>query len=320
MRRVLIAAAIVGLSCLPAAAQPRTDFSKVEVKTTALGEGVYLLGWGSGASLVLTGADGVLLVDASVAQMVDHIEAAVARVSHKPIRFVVNTHAHADHFGGNEALAKAGAVVIAHDNVRRRMAKGWYIAAFNQTIPPSSPGALPTITYVDAMTIHLDGETVELIHAPFAHTDSDSLVYFRRANVIHASGTFGPGQTYPFFDLSSGGSLAGMISAEATILSLADDRTRVIPDEGEPETKAAIQASHDMLVTVRARVQKLIDEGKSEDEAVAAKPTQDLDGQWVHKGGFITGDVMTRLAYESLKGITPPTAPPSTRPAPTANQ
>ena len=311
MRRVLIAAALAALCGSPAAAQPRTDFSKVQIKTTDLGNGVYLLGWPGGDSLVLTGADGVLLVDASVPQMVDNIKAAIARLSDKPIRYVVNTHAHADHFGGNEALAKAGAVVVAQDNVRGRMAKGWYIAAFNQTIPPSAPGALPAVTYSDAMTIRLDGETVELIHAPMAHTDSDSLVYFRRANVIHASGTFGNDTTYPFYDLSSGGSLAGVIAAEERILSLADDRTRVIADEGEPSSKAAIQASHDMLVTLRANVQKLIDAGMSEEQVVAAKPTRDLDTTWVHQGGFLTGDVAARMAYQSLKGIKPPTAPPA---------
>ncbi len=313
MKRVLIAAAVVALCHSTAAAQPRTDVSKLEIKTTDLGFGVYLLGWTGGDSLVLTGPDGVLLVDAAVAPMVDNLKAAIARLSDQPIRFVINTHAHADHFGGNEALAKAGALVVAQDNVRTRMAKGNYIAAFNQTIPPSAPGALPTITYADAMTIHLDGETVELIHAPHAHTDSDSLVYFRRANVIHASGTFGADTTYPFFDLSSGGSLSGVIAAEEKILSLADDRTKVIPDEGEPATKGAIQASHDMLLKVRARVQTLIRKGKSEAEAEAARPTRDLDGRWVPKGGFITGDVFTRMAYDSLKGIKPPTAPTAVR-------
>jgi glyoxylase-like metal-dependent hydrolase (beta-lactamase superfamily II) len=251
----------------------------------------------------------VLLVDTSVAPMGDKIKAAIARVSDKPIKLIINTHAHADHFGANEALAKGGARIIAHDNLRERMAKGQYLSAFNQTIPPSPPAALPTLTYADAMTLHFDGETVQLFHPPSAHTDNDTLVHFKRANVIHASGTIGGDGGYPFFDMSSGGSLAGMIVAEDKMLSLSDDKTRIVADEGDPATTETLKASRDMLVTLRARVQRLIDEGKSEDEAVATKPTKDFDGKWVHQGNFVTGDTMTRLAYQSLKGVRPPTAP-----------
>ena len=151
------------------------------------------------------------------------------------------------------------------------------------------------------MTLHFGGETVDLIHVPRAHTDNDSVVFFHRANVIHTSGTFGNDQTYTFFDISSGGSLSGTIAAQEKILALANERTRIIADEGEPSTRAALQASHDALVVVRARVQKLIDEGKSEEQAIAAKPLRDLDAAWVHAGGFLTGDVFTRMAYQSLK-------------------
>jgi len=293
---------------LPAAAQ-QIDYSKLEIKTTDLGHGVYLLGWQGGDSLILVGDDGVLLVDTSVALMGDKIKGAIAKVSDKPIKLIINTHAHADHFGANEALAKGGATIVAHDNLRERMAKGQYLAAFKQTIPPSPLAALPTLTYADAMTLHFDGETVQLFHPPGAHTDNDTLVHFKRANVIHASGTIGGDGGYPFFDMSSGGSLAGMIAAEDKMLSLADDKTRIVADEGDPASTETLKASRDMLVTLRARVQRLIDEGKSEDEAVATKPTKDFDGKWVHPGNFVTGDTMTRLAYQSLKGVRPPTAP-----------
>jgi glyoxylase-like metal-dependent hydrolase (beta-lactamase superfamily II) len=241
--------------------------------------------------------------------MGDKIRAAIARVSDRPIKLIINTHAHADHFGANEALAKGGAGIIAHDNLRERMAKGQYLSAFNQTIPPSPPAALPTLTYADAMTLHFDGETVQLFHPPSAHTDNDTLVHFKRANVIHASGTIGGDGGYPFFDMSSGGSLAGMIVAEDKMLSLSDDKTRIVADEGDPATIETLKASRDMLVTLRARVQKLIDDGTSEDEAVAAKPTKDFDGKWVHQGNFVTGDTITRLAYQSLKGVRPRTTP-----------
>ena len=311
MKSILIAGAVLACVAAPAAAQ-QTDWSKVEIKTTELGHGVHFLNWQGGDSLVLTGPDGVLLVDTSVPQMGGKLTAAVARLTDKPIRYVVNTHAHADHFGANEAMAKAGAVIIAHDNLRKRMADGQYIAAFNQTIPPSPPAALPVITFADAIALHLDGETVDLIHVPNAHTDSDAIVHFRTADVVHMSGAYGPGGTYPFYDISSGGSLKGVIAVQERVLAFADDNTRIVGDEGEPGSRRDLQAQHDMLVKVRDRVQKLIDQGKTEAEVIAAKPTADLDPVWVPKGGFLSGDVATRMAYQSLKGIQP--QPPARRP------
>ena len=275
------------------------DYSRLEIKTTNLGNGVYLLNWQGGDSLILVGDDGVLLVDTSVAAMGDKIEAAIAKVSDKPIKLIVNTHAHADHFGANQALAKDGATIVAHETLRERMAKGF--TAFNRAIPPAPAAALPTVTYTDAMTLFFNGETVQLFHPPNAHTDSDTLVHLKRANVIHASGTIGGDGGYVFFDIASGGSLAGTIAAEDKMLSLADDNTRIIADEGDPASTATLKASRDMLVALRTRVQQLIDEGKSEDEAVAAKPTKDFDARWVHQGNFLTNDAMTRMAYQSLK-------------------
>jgi cyclase len=301
VRRVLLAAALAALACSPGFSQARIDYAKLEIKTIDLGHGVYYLGWQGGDSLFLVGDDGVLLVDTAVAQLGDKIKAAIARVSDKPIRLVVITHAHADHFGANELMAKGGAVIVGHEKLRERMEKGQYLAAFKQTIPPSPPAALPVITYADAMTIHFGGETVQLIHAPRAHTDNDTLVYFKRANVVHASGTFGGDRSYPFFDMSSGGSLAGTIGAEEKMLSMADDKTRVVADEGDPGSTAGLKASHDMLVTLRARVQKLIDEGKTEDQAVAEKPAKDLDARWAQQGSPVNGDFYTRLVYQSLK-------------------
>jgi len=305
----LLAAALAALPCWPAVAQPKIDYSKLEIKTTDLGHGVYLLGWQGGDSLILVGEDGVLLVDTSVAQMGEKIKAAIARVSDKPIRLVINTHAHADHFGANELMAQGGALIVGQEKLRERMAKGQYLAAFKQTIPPSPPAALPAVTYADTLTIHFDGETVQLFHSPRAHTDNDTLVYFKRANVIHASGTFGGDRSYPFFDMSSGGSLAGTIAAEEKMLSLSDDKTRVVADEGDPGSREGLKASHDMLVTLQARVQKLIDEGKSEDQVVADKPTKDLDARWAQQGSPFNGDFYTRLVYQSLKPVRPPTKP-----------
>jgi len=308
VRRVLLMAAVAALPCA-AVAQGQIDYSKLEITTMGLGHGLYYLGWRGGDSLFLVGDDGILLVDTAVAQLGDKIKAAIARVSDKPIRLVINTHAHADHFGANELMAKGGALIVGHEKLRERMEKGQYLAAFRQTIPPSPPAALPTVTYASAMTIHFDGETVQLIHAPQAHTDNDTLVYFKRANVIHASGTFGGDRSYPFFDMSSGGSLAGTIAAEEKMLALSDGKTRVIADEGDPGSTEGLKASHDMLVTIRARVQKLIDEGKSEDQVVADKPTKDFDARWMTQGSPVNGDFYARLAYQSLKNGQPPKKP-----------
>src|SRR5262249_48002813 len=287
MRRAFTVATFATLCSSAAFAQPRVDYSQLEIKTTDFGHGVYLLGWQGGDSLILVGDEGVLLVDTSVAAMGDKIKAAIAKISDKPIKLVVNTHAHADHFGANEEMAKDGALIVAHEGLRERMANGQYLAAFNQTIPPSPPAALPAVTYTETMTLHFGDETVQLFHPPNAHTDNDTLVHFKRANVIHASGTFGGDGSYPFFDMSSGGSLTGLIGAEEKMLSLADDKTRIIADEGDPAGTEALKASRDMLVTVRARVQKLIDAGRSEDEAIASKPTKDLDARWVRQGAFL---------------------------------
>lgn len=299
------------LCCAPLLAQQPPDYSKYQIKTSDLGSGAYFLEWRGGDSLVLVANDGVVLVDTAVPQLTDKIKAAIAQITTKPLRYVIVTHAHFDHVGGNEVLAKAGAQIVAQANVRARMAKGQYIAAFNQTIPPAAPAALPVITYADSMTIHFGDETIELVHVPRAHTDGDSLVFFHKANVIHTSGTFGNDHTYTFFDMSSDGSLNGTIAAQERVLALANDQTRIIADEGAPSTKAAVQASHDTLVLVQRRVRQLVESGKSEEAAVAAKPTQDLDATWVHPGDFLTGDVYTRMAYESIKGIKPPTAPKS---------
>ncbi|HTR01476.1 MAG TPA: MBL fold metallo-hydrolase [Candidatus Acidoferrum sp.] len=308
MNRLAAITTLTLLCCAPCLAQPQIDYAKLDIKTTDLGHNLYLLNWQGGDSLFLVGDDGVLLVDTAVPQLGDKIKAAIAHVSAKPIRYVINTHAHADHFGSNELMAKGGAIIIGHDLLRERMVKGQYLASFNQTIPPSPPAAVPTITYTDTMTIHFGGETVELIHVPAAHMDNDTLVHFKRANVIHASGTVGD-RGYPFFDMSGGGSLAGTIAAEDKMLALADDNTRIIPDEGDPANKKFLQASRDALAAIKTRVQKLIDEGKDEAQTLAAKPSKDIDARLVPQGGFLSGDTITRMAYQSLKGIKPPARP-----------
>jgi glyoxylase-like metal-dependent hydrolase (beta-lactamase superfamily II) len=210
---------------------------------------------------------------------------------------VVNTHWHGDHTGGNENMGKVGALLVAHENVRRRMNTEQFTAAFNAKTPPSPDGALPVVTFADAITFHWNGDEIRVYHVPPAHTDGDSVVHFVKANVVHAGDLFFNGG-YPFVDVSSGGRIDGVIAAAERILAGIDDKTRLIPGHGPVATKADLQAYRDVLKTLRDRIAKLKADGKSRDEVIAAKPTADHDAKW--GTGFMKGDVFTGLVYDSL--------------------
>jgi len=273
------------------------DFEKVQITTTKVAEGVSMLSGAGGNIGVSTGADGVFLVDDEWAPMTAKVKAAVAALSDKPIRFVLDTHWHDDHTGGNKDLGEAGVLIVAHDNVRTRMSTEQFIAAFNMKVPPAPPRALPVVTFDDSVTFHLNGDEVHAFHVAPAHTDGDAVVHFRRANVVHAGDIFFNG-FYPFIDLSSGGSLRGMITASDRILSLANERTRIIPGHGPLGDRAALQAYRDMLVSVRDRIQPMITAGKTSAQVLAAKPTHDLDEKWGK--GFLKPDQFVEIAYASL--------------------
>jgi len=308
MRGCFIAVAAIAALSIPAGAQ-QVDFSKIEIQTRSLGHGVYEMVGAGGNLGALAGDDGILMVDTEFAPLAEKIQAAAAKLSDKPIKYVVDTHWHGDHIGGNAPMAKAGAAIVSHENVRLRMEKGQYQARFNVTVPPAAADALPNITYQDELNLNFDGESVRIVHMPAAHTDGDSVVFFTNANVVHVGDVY-RNTGYPFIDLGSGGTLAGTIAAYDKILSMIDGEAKIIPGHGPIAKKKDLQACRDMLVAVRDRVQALIDSGKSEDEIVAAKPTKAIDQKWTGKGGFMTGDLMVRQTYESIKGILPPTAPP----------
>ncbi|MCP4249053.1 MAG: MBL fold metallo-hydrolase, partial [bacterium] len=229
MRRALrqLGSIIVAIAAgtAPAGAQ---DLEDVEIETTKVAENLYML-VGAGGNIGLSvGPDGAFLIDDQFAPLTEKITAAIKAVTEAPIRFVVNTHWHFDHTGGNENLGKAGAVIVAHENVRRRMSTEQFIAAFDRRVPASPPGALPVITFADAVTFHLNGDELHVFHVAPAHTDGDSIVHFRKANVLHLGDTFFDGM-YPFIDVSAGGSIAGMIEAVDRALKLCDDKTKIIP-------------------------------------------------------------------------------------------
>jgi cyclase len=295
-----LASGLLALAAHPAVAQQ--DFSKVEVKAEKVADGLWMLTGAGGNIGVSAGPDGVFLVDDQYAPLTDKIKAAVATVSDKPVRFVLNTHWHGDHVGGNENLGKDGAVLVAHENVRKRMSKEQFIKLFNRTVPASPAAALPLVTFAESLSFHLNGEDVDAIHVPPAHTDGDVIVFFRKANVIHAGDTLFNGM-YPVVDLSSGGSVDGMIGAADRILTVADASTKIIPGHGPLATKADVKAFRDMLAASRDAVAPLVKAGKTLDDVKAAKPTAALDEKWGK--GFIKPDVWTAVLYYAYGGKEP---------------
>jgi glyoxylase-like metal-dependent hydrolase (beta-lactamase superfamily II) len=291
----MIAAAFVVLAL---AAQDE-GFEKVEVTPAKVAEGVYVLTGRGGNIGVSIGEDGAFLIDDQYAPLTTKVRVAVTTLTPHPIRFVVNTHWHGDHTGGNENLGKAGAVIVAHENVRKRMSTEQFLEAFNSKVPASPKAALPVVTFGDAVTFHLNGDEIRSFHVPPAHTDGDTIIHFKKANVVHMGDCFFNG-SYPFIDLSSGGSVDGLIAAADKVLGLVDMNTKIIPGHGPVADKAALQIYRDVVATVRDRVKAMVAAGKTLEEVKAAQPTREFDAKW--GGGFMKPDVWLAIVYQSLKG------------------
>ncbi|UTW56308.1 MBL fold metallo-hydrolase [Kordiimonas sp. SCSIO 12610] len=277
------------------------DFSNVQIRAEKLTDNVYVL-FGAGGNIgVSAGKDGVFLIDDQFAPLTDKIKAAIGEFSDQPIRYVVNTHFHFDHSGGNENLGKHGAVIVAHKNVRLRMAKEQFVKAFNARTPAQPDIALPVVTFQEGVTLHLNGDDADVIHVKNAHTDTDSIVHFKQANVIHMGDTFTT-SPYPFIDVDNGGGIDGVIEAAKLGLSLADDNTQIIPGHGPMSKKADLEDHLKKLTTTREIIAKLKSEGMSLSEVITAKPLAPFEDTWgAQKPIANWTDLYVEWVYQSLK-------------------
>jgi glyoxylase-like metal-dependent hydrolase (beta-lactamase superfamily II) len=281
----------------PPAAPLPVDFSKVEIKTTDLGDNVYMLEGEGGNITVALAKDGIIMVDGQYAPLHDKIKAAIAVVSNRPIKYLINTHFHGDHTGGNEAFATDGATIVAHVNVKKRLAAGTTNGLTGARTPPAAPGALPTDTYEVFSKVRLPGRVADLKHIRKAHTDGDTYVWFKTANVLATGDTFTNGR-YPNIDFANGGNINGMIAASDAYLTLTNAKSRIVPGHGPVADKAALQEYRTMLVTARDRMAKLVKDGNSEDDILAAQPFADLDKKWAPTE--LASKNWIRVVYHSL--------------------
>lgn len=268
------------------------DLSKVEITTEQVAPGVAVL-FGAGGNIgVSYGEDGTILIDDQFAPLTEKIKTAVAALGAQPVKFLVNTHWHYDHTGGNENLGKDGVLIMAHDNVRIRMAAG------QGDQKPSSKVALPLVTYDEGLKLHLNGEEVRVMHMSPAHTDGDSIVYWTKSNVIHMGDLFFLKMSFPFVDASSGGNVRGVVTGADKVLALANDQTKIIPGHGPVATKADLQQYRDMVAQIIAKVETGIKAGKTLAQIQAERPA---DGYGVKADGFITADSFVETVFNMVK-------------------
>jgi cyclase len=296
MKTTLFALSFAALATTVWAQAPQPDFSKVEIKTTKISNNFYTLEGQGGTIGVLVGPEGIFMVDSQFAPLSQKIAAAIHQISSQPIRFMVNTHVHGDHTGGNENFAKMGVTIFSRDELRWRL-------EHPSPGPNGAPGvaappiALPVVTYEGPVSIHMDGEDVHLIPIPRAHTDGDTLVYFPNNDVLMTGDYFRSVQ-FPNIDRVNGGSLNGMIEGLGVTIGLAGPNTKIIPGHGPMVNRAAVIAHRDMILAIRDKIAAMVHEGKSVDEVLAAKPTSDYDSI---PNAATTSERFVRQVYAELK-------------------
>jgi len=279
----------------------------VEYIPTTLSPTITMIKGRGGNIAVSAGEDGVFIIDDQLQPLTDQLLASIKTVSDQPIRFVINTHYHGDHVGGNETIGKAGAVIIAHDNIRQRMTTDQFSHFWGETTPAWPKEALPVVTFNDRVTLHLNGEAVSVVHVPRGHTDGDSIVHFPESNVLHMGDIWFNG-LYPFIDLDGGGTIQGTISAVELGLEMSDEKTKIIAGHGPLGDRAKLAGYLEFLTAARDNVQALIDQGMTLQQAIAARPT----AQWDEALGkvWITPAQLVTFIYNSLTGVDHFTAPP----------
>jgi cyclase len=297
MKTIRIACSFAAFAAMVYAQGPPPDFSKVEIKTTKVSSNFYTLDGQGGTIGVLVGPDGIFMVDSQFAPLSEKIAAAIRQISDKPIRFMVNTHVHPDHTGGNENFAKLGATIFSRDELRWRLI---HPAPGANGAPgvPASAAALPVVTYEGPVTIHMDGEEVRLIPILRAHTDGDTLVHFVSNDVL-MTGDFFRSIGYPNIDRVNGGTLSGILEGLGITIGMAGPNTKIIPGHGPTVDRAVVVAQRDMILAVRDKVAALVEQGKTVEEVLAAKPTSDFDA--ATQNATTTSARFLRGLYAELK-------------------
>jgi glyoxylase-like metal-dependent hydrolase (beta-lactamase superfamily II) len=273
----ILSASLLLLAAGAVQGQQTRDFSKVQIKATRIADDFYTLEGEGGTISVLTGPDGILLVDSQFAPLTDKLVAAIRNISDKPIRFLIDTHVHGDHTGGNANFAKLGVTIFSRDQLRERLEHP--VPAANGTPgTPAPPLALPVVTYDAPVTLHLDSEHVRLVPVRAAHTDGDTLVSFPGHDIL-AVGDFFRSVGYPIVDVANGGSLNGILEALATTYGHAGPHTKIIPGHGPIVDRNALIVQRDLILAVRDKVAPLVAQGKTVEEVLAARPTAPFDSQ-----------------------------------------
>jgi glyoxylase-like metal-dependent hydrolase (beta-lactamase superfamily II) len=289
----MVATALVAVAS-SAVAQPQQNFDTVQIRSTLLNRGVYMLTGAGGNIGVAVGDDAVFVIDDQYAPLTPKILAAIKEITPKPVRFLVNTHWHYDHTGGNENLGNMGVVIVAHENVRKRLSSDGFIEALNTRTTPSPAIALPIVTFAEGVTFHINGDSVIVTHVPPAHTDGDAIIFFTKANVIHTGDIF-HNAGMPFVDLSSGGSVHGIIGAADKVLAMSDAQTKIIPGHGPLADRARLKAWRDAVAGLVTKMQAEMRAKKTVEQVLADSITRAYAKEW--PAGH---ERFVRLLYQEL--------------------